>query len=144
MTWTRPWPGLGLSMCRFRPPPWRTTTCPRCSGSSMQFARRCGKRSELDERPCSFCQRLPVDEARRGKVLDGVAHRLVDGDLLGRLASWPGVQEHLAYLGRSIGIHPNQLHAADRRRLEGRRPRLDVEAGRPGQAAVELALGRRE
>src|SRR5207248_2932033 len=58
----------------------------------MQTAIRARWRLELDRRSGPPGFRLPIDQAGRGQVLDRVAHRLVDGDLVvgprpGRLPS---------------------------------------------------------
>ena len=61
----------------------RTTTCPslkRVMDAVRKTLRAEGL--ELDEGAGALGQRLPVDEARGREVFDGVAHRLVNGDLL--------------------------------------------------------------
>src|SRR5690348_16459734 len=83
-----------------------------------------------------------VDEIRRDHILHGDAHRLIDGDLVLALASWPTSQQHLAELGSPLGIEALKLGAADGRRLK-RKPRLHEQAMTCGDQRIELAGRRR-
>src|SRR5262249_26321021 len=60
------------------------------------------------------------------EVFDCVTHRLVDRDLVRRVAARAVAVQHLAELGAECGIKTLQLVAPGRSRLEGE-PRLDEE-----------------